>query len=239
MVSLRLRKKESILNDMHRRFSKIPLILDTDDFIIHVERAVRKLDEVMYNPRSVLFTNASDGLMDVTNLGIDEINAVYYSTDSAESILGGLDLGVGLLPILSSQTMPMSSLDSVIDYLIFKQVINQLQRKMMNTWDYTLLPLTADGKQFLQVRNPGNLFWCEFLPYLDPAKDEWPMFENEYQFVSELVYAYIGYANIEVQAQAAMLGVGKEAATLLSHWETRIKDLVKEFEDSSVINYIA
>jgi hypothetical protein len=238
MVSLKERERSEILAGLGRRFSKIPLILDPGDLDMHLERAVRKLDELLFNPRSIIFNNASDGLVDVTALNIDVITAVYYSTESADSLLGGMDLGVGILPMISSQMMPLSSLDSIVDYLAVKGLINSMQRMMLNTFDYTLLPLTADGRQYLQIKNPGKLFWCEFLPSLDPRAEKWGLFENEYQFVVELAYDYIGYANIEIQAQASMLGVGKEAANLLSHWEKKVEDLIKEFEEGSLINYM-
>jgi hypothetical protein len=217
----------------------MPMLLDDSDFVLHVERAVRCLDERLFNPRSIVFTDASNGLVDVTVLHIDEVCAVYYSTDSSESLLGGLDLGLGIMPIVTSQMMPVSSLDSLVDYLILKNVINGLRRKMLNTEDYTLMPLTADGKQYLQVMNPGKLFWCEYLPYLSPSDDSWPLFETEYSFLMELAYRYICHANVEVQAQAQLLGVSKEAMTLVQYWEKQIADLIKAFDDSSLINYIA
>jgi len=216
----------------------MPIVLDPSDFKIQIERAVRKLDELLFNPRSVIFTNAVNGNLDVTALHIDEINTVYYSQDSANSLMGGLDLGLGIMPILTAQTMPLSSLESMVDYLIIKGLINSLQRKMLNTWDYVLLPMNAEGRQILQIKNPGNLFWVEYLPYLDPMWDEWEMYENEYSFVTELSYAYICHANVEITAQATMLGVGKEAATLTSYWNDKIEKIIKEFSDSTIINYI-
>ena len=238
MVSLRVRNKESIISDLKARTSKMPIVLDPSDYVLQLERAVRKLDELVFNPRSIVFTNASDGIVDVTALHVDEICAVYYSLEPGASLLGDLDLGIGVMPIISSQMMPLSSLDSIADYLIIKTIINHLQRKMMNCFDYTLLPLTADGRQLLQIRNPGKFFWVEYLPYLDPSASSWTMFENEYSFLFELAFAYVGYANIEITMQAAMLGVGKESATLLTYWDNKIKELIKEFQDSSLINYM-
>ena len=217
----------------------MPIVLDPSDFTMQLERAVRKLDELLYNPRSTIFTNAKDGTIDVTALHIDEINAVYYSQDSVSSLLGGLDLGLGIMPILTSQMMPLTALDSMIDYMIIKNIYNSIQRKMMNAWDYTLLPMNSEGKQFLQVKNPGNLFWCEFLPYLNPYWDVWELFENEYSFLLELTYCYICHANVETQSQASLLGVGKEAVNLVNYWEQKIDKVIKEFTDSSVITYIA
>jgi hypothetical protein len=215
------------------------MLLDESDYLLQVDRAVRNLDERLFNPRSIVFTEAKSGLLDVTALKIDEICAVYYSTDSSDALLGGLDLGLGIMPIITSQMMPISSLDSMVDYLILKNVINSLRRKMLNTDDYTLMPLTADGKQYLQIRNPGNLFWCEFLPYLDPSDDSWSLFENEYSYLFELSFRYICHANAEAQAQASLLGVAKEAMALVQYWDKKIEELVKSFEESSVINYIA
>jgi hypothetical protein len=216
----------------------MPLLLDNSDFVLQVDRAVRCLDERLFNPRSIIFTDAANGQIDVTALRIDEICAVYFSADSSSSILGGMDLGIGLMPILTSQTAPISSLDSMVDYLILKGLINSMRRKMMNTEDYTLLPLTADGRQILQVRNPGKLFWCEYLPYLTPEHESWSLFENEYSFIFELAFCYVCHANVEAQAQASLLGVSKEAMALVQYWETKIEKLIKAFEDSSVINYM-
>lgn len=239
MISLRKRDKASILTYLQNRTSKMPIVLDPSDFSLQLERAVRKLDELLYNPRSTIFTNASTGCLDVSALHIDEITAVYYSQDSISSLLGGLDLGLGILPILTSQMMPLTALDSMIDYLIIKNIYNAIQRKMMNAWDYTLLPMNSEGKQFLQVKNTGNLFWCEFLPYLDPSNDVWELFENEYSFLLELAYCYVCHANVEAQAQVSILGVGKEATNLVNYWEQKIDKIIKEFSDSSIINYVA
>jgi hypothetical protein len=216
----------------------MPLILDDSDFILQACRAVRVLDERLFNPRSIIFDDAANGQIDVSVLRIDEICAVHYSPNSSESLLGGMDLGVGVLPIISSQMMPVSSLDSMVDYLIFKNLINSMRRKMLSTEDYTLMPLTADGRQILQVKNPGKLFWCEYLPYLSPDEGSWDLFENEYSFVYELAFCYVCHANAEAQAQASLLGVSKEAMTLVQYWEGKIEKLVKAFEESSVINYV-
>ena len=238
MVSLRKREKSSLLTYLQNRTSKMPIVMDPSDYTFQIERAVRKLDELLYNPRSVIFTNAKDGNIDVTALHIDEITAVYYSQDSISSLLGGMDLGLGIMPILTSQMMPLSALDSMIDYMIIKDIYNSVQRKMLNAWDYTLLPMNADGKQFLQVKNPGNLFWCEFLPYLDPSWDAWEMFENEYSFVMELAYCYLVGSNFENMMAASILGVGKEAINLVDYWNKKIDQVIKEFTDSSIINYL-
>ena len=216
----------------------MPIVLDPSDYSLQLERAVRKLDELMYNPRSVIFSNAESGFVDVTALHMDEITAVYYSQDSISTLMGGLDLGVGIMPILTSQMMPLTALDSMIDYLIIKSIMNSVQRKMMNAWDYTLLPMNSDGKQFLQIKNTGNLFWCEYLPYLDPKADVWEMFENEYSFVIELAFAYICSAQIEATMMVTILGVGREAANLSSYWDKKIETIIKEFTDSSIINYV-
>lgn len=216
----------------------MPVLLDTSDYELQIERAVRTLDECLYMPRSIIFTDASNGLVDVTALHIDEICTVYYSQDSTSDLLGGLDLGVGLMPILTSQSMPLTSLNSMIDYLILKNVLNSMQRLMLNSFDYTLMPMTSDGRQLLQVRNPGKLFWVEYLPYLDPTADGWEMFEPEYQFVAELAFCNICLANAEVPMQAGMLGVGKEAAQLATYWDTKGKDLIKAYRESSIVGYV-
>ena len=239
MVSLRKRDRLAVLEALRGRTNKIPMLLDPSDYELHVERAVRVLDEHLFMPRSIIFDNADNGLVDVTALRVDEVCTVYYSQDSSSQLLGGLDLGVGIMPILTSQMMPLGSLDSMIDYLILKNVLNSLQRKMQNTFDYTLLPMTSDGRQLLQIRNPGKLFWVEYLPYLDPKADSWEMFESEYEFVLELVFCFVCHANVEIQAQSSILGVGKEAVSLVTYWDTKIKDLVKAYDESSIINYIA
>ena len=239
MVSLRPREKAGLVQYLENRTSKMPIILDPSDFVLQIERAVRRLDEAMFNPRSVILTDASNGLIDVTALNIDEINTVYYSQDSLSTLMGGMDLGVGIMPILTANAMPLSSLESMVDYLVVKNLINLVQRKMMNAWDYTLLPMDAQGRQYLQVRNPGNLFWIEFLPYIDPARESWELYENEYQFLTELAFAYVCHANAEIQAQSVLLGVGKEAVTLTQYWDGKIEKLIKEFTDSALINYLA
>jgi hypothetical protein len=216
----------------------MPLLLDDSDFALQVDRAVRSLDERLFNPRSIIFTDASNGQVDVTSLQIDEICACYYSSDNSESLLGGMDLGIGVLPLISSQMMPVSTLDSMVDYLILKSVLNGMRRKMLNTNDYALLPLTADGRQILQVRNPGNLFWVEFLPFIRPEADSWSLFENEYSFLLELAFCYIGHANAESVVQASLLGVSKEAMALVQYWDSKIEKLLKGWDESSLINFI-
>jgi hypothetical protein len=238
VVSLRERKKSVLVTDLKARTSKMPLLLDESDFVMQVDRAVRCLDERLFNPRSLVFTDASNGQIDVTDLQIDEICACYFSSDLSESLLGGMDLGIGLLPLLNSTMMPISSLDSMVDYLVLKNVINGMRRKMLNTNDYTLLPLTADGRQILQVRNPGKLFWVEFLPFIRPEADSWYLFENEYSFIFELAFCYIGHANAESVVQASLLGVSKEAMALVTYWDNKIEKMIKAWGESSLINFI-
>lgn len=238
MVSIRKRLKADLVSLLENRTSKMPIVLDRDDYILHIERGVSKLNDMLANPRSVLLTNASNGLLNVTAFHIDEINTVYYSQDSANTLFAGMDLGVGLLPLMNSSSGFMSSMESMIDMLILKSVINMVQRKMRNATDYTLLPLDSEGNQYLQVQNPGNLFWVEYLPYLDPKADGWELYENEYLFLSELAYAYICHAHNETLAQVSILGAGKEAVQLLSYWDKKIESLIKEFQDSSIISYL-
>ena len=239
MVSLRKREKAALVSHLENRTSKMPIVLDPSDYILQIERAVRKLDEVMFNPRSTILTDASNGLIDVTALMMDEITTVYYSQDNISNLMGGLDLGVGIMPILTTTMMPLSTLESMVDYLLIKSLINHVQREMMNAWDYTLLPLDHNGRQYLQVRNPGKLFWVEFLPYIDPSMESWDLYENEYSFLVELCFAYICHANVETQAAASILGVGKEAVTLVEYWNKRIETIIKDFTDSSLIPYLA
>jgi len=238
MVSIRTRKKSELTASLENRTSKMPIVLDQSDIHLQIERGVRKLNDLLFNPRSILLTNAKNGLLDVTALHIDEINTVYYSQDTVNSLLAGMDLGVGFLPLIESQTMPTSSLESMVDLLILKNVINMVQRKMFNTTDHVLLPMDVNGHQYLQIRNPGNLFWLEYLPYINPNDEEWDLYENEYLFLSELCYAYICHANVEMMSQVSMLGVGKEAANLLTYWDQKIDKIIKEFQDGSVISYI-
>jgi len=239
MVSIRERLKSELVASLENRTSKMPIVLDHDDFVYQVERGVRKLDEMLFNPRSILLTNASSGLVDVTALNIDEVTNVYYSEDSANNLLGGMDLGIGLLPMLGSQGVPTTSLESMIDFLILKGVINTLQRKMRNCMDFSLLPLGEDGHQYLQVQNPGNLFWVEYLPHINPKDDGWALYENEFLFLEELCFAYICHAHTESLAQVSILGAGKEAIQLLTYWDKKIEDIIKAFQDSSVLSYIA
>jgi hypothetical protein len=239
MVSIKERKRASILSDLKSRTSKMPMILDESDYQLQLERAVRDLDKRVYNPRSVVFDDASSGLVDVTAFHIDEINTIYYSPESGENMLAGLDLGIGLLPLLSAQGMPVSSLGGIVDYLALKNVLNLIQRKMMNVDDYVLLPLTADGRQLLQVKNPGKFLWVEFLPYIDPQSESWLLYENEFQYMFELAFNFIGLANVEAQAQAQLLGVGEKASSLVQYWKGQIDELQKAFEESSLINFIA
>jgi hypothetical protein len=238
MVSLRRRERGDIIGLVEGRVSKMPMVLDRGDFDVQLGRAVRVLDEMMFNPRSVILSNAGSGLVDVTGLCIDEVCTVYYSADAAQDILGGLDLGVGVLPLLSGVSVPVGGLEGVVDYLILKNVINMIQRKMMNVNDYVLLPVGGDGRQYLEVKNPGGLLWVEFLPYVDGGGDWWYLYENEFQFVVELCFLYVCMANFEVQMSASGLGVGKEAVGLYNIYERRVGELVKGFGEGSVITYL-
>jgi len=238
MVSIRTRKKSELLASLESRTSKMPIVMDQSDYVIQVERGVSKLNEELFNPRSVLLTNAKNGLLDVTAFHIDEISTVYYSQDTVSNLLAGMNLGVGFLPLIESQTMPISSLESTIDLIALKSVINMVQRKMFNSTDYVLLPMDTNGHQYLELRNPGNLFWVEYLPYINPKDESWDLYENEYLFLSELCYAYICHANVEAQTMVSLLGVGKEAAQLVQYWDQKIDKIIKEFKDSSIIPYM-
>jgi hypothetical protein len=59
------------------------------------------------------------------------------------------------------------------------------------------------------------LFWVEFLPFIRADDDSWALFENEYSFLFELAFCYVGHANAESAVQASLLGVSKEAMALV------------------------
>jgi hypothetical protein len=240
MVSLRERKKADLVGDVLVRTAKIPKLIDEDEIIRQVERTIRILDERMFNPRNFLFDNSlvADGsFVDVTPLMIDEINNVYYAaeTNQVAADVGGL--GLGLLPFLSSSTN-FFSLESVIDYINLQSVLNMMSRHMNLYGDWELWPVDAQGRQKLQINNSGKLFRIEYLPYLNPELDSWYLYENEYQFVKELAYLYTCHVNAELQSQALLLGVAKDAITIVNYWDKKITEWIKQFVDSSIITYI-
>ena len=240
MVSLRLRTRTSLIEEMRGRTRKIPTILDDEDFNRQVTKAVGSLDERLAIPRVALLTNARNGVLDVTPFDIDEINTVYYSPGTAESLLGGMDLGVGLLPIITGGSNLTNSLGSLIDYMTLKSVFNMIQRQMMNTEDYYLMPTTADGRQLLQVRNQGSLFALHYLPYLKPDDPAgWGLYEPEWQFLQDLTFYRLLEANAEFQLNASLLGTSKEAMALVEFYVNKQKDLIQAFEDAALIEYLA
>jgi len=209
-----------------------------DDFDRQISLAVGVLDERVAIPRTVLFDNAASGNLDVTAFDIDEICAVYYSPSGTETLLGGLDLGVGAMPIITSQMAPVSAMESMIDYLVFKNVFNAIQRKMMNTEDYFMLPVTSDGRQILQVRNQGKLFVVHYLPYLKPEASGWALFEPEYQYLLNRAFYMVMYANAEAQMNASLLSASKEAVNLANFYDKKIADLDKQFDEAVQVPFM-
>jgi len=240
MVSLRLRTRAALAEEMRGRLRKMPTILDDEDLGRQISNAVGVLDERLAIPRVALLTNARSGLLDVTPFGIDEISAVYYSPGTAESLLGGMDLGIGLLPIITGGSNLASSLGSLIDYLALKSVFNMIQRQMMNTEDYYLLPVASDGRQLLQVRNQGSLFALHYLPYLKPDSPAgWELYEPEWQFLQDLTFYRLMEANAEYAVNASLLGASKEAMSLVDFYAGKQRDLIKAFEDAALVEYLA
>lgn len=232
MDLLKTYTKAQLLDDFSVRSRSIPLILEPDEVERVMRQAVRTLDQEVYSPRHMLLKCAYNGQMvDVTDYHIASITRVAYSGSSATSLIDG---EIGLLPFLSAQGAGTGLIENVMDLFLVQRVINGIKR-FMNTYDWELWPPDENGREMLQVRNPGSLMEVEFLPVLDDAAPAWELYQKEFTFVSELFYRMANLQNTEVQAQASLLGVSKEASNLVSYWREQVASCIKDWKDSAVV----
>jgi hypothetical protein len=213
------------------------MILDlSTDLPLQLDRAVRELNSLLYSPRSAIIDTQGKDLVDVTDLCIDEITNVYYS-DKSNQNLTGFDSQWPLMWLLDSTAIG-GSLESVIDYTLFLKVWNGVRRNL-NYYDFQLLPVGPDKKQYLQLKCPGNIVQVEFLPFIDETKQKYTLYSHEYNFLLDLSYTYICLTNAEVQAQATLLSVGKEASTIVDYWLKQLERVKEEFLKQRIITYLA
>lgn len=235
MISLKTYTKERLLEDVKHRFEKIANMLDDGDFEDYLGEAISYLSESMYSPRSMIFTpndftsyQDKDAFIDVTDLKIDVINRVYFGDQQFNQNFFFEELG--LMPFIAQSSGLVTTITSVTNFMNTQSNFNMMNRQMRLIDDFELLPITADGRQLLQLRNKG-LTWVEFLPSLDYSDDEWNLFDHEYQMVKKLTFALLNLANAEMQISAVTLGVGSEAQSLVSYWKSKIDDIKKDWQE--------
>lgn len=242
MVSLKQYKKTEIIEKLKQIASKTAMVLDDDDIAFCLERSIGKLNEVMFDPRCVIFDNehltTKNGsvFVDVTSFKMDVINTVYYAKNESDNFLSSATLGIGFFPWLSSIT-GVSFLSDVTGYLILQGNLNALNRQLTLVDDYELWPTDSDGRQLLQIRSDPQLFICEYLPFIDSEDDSWYLYNQEYQLVLEYTRCLMYQRNQEAVASASSLGFGKDALSLVQYWEKQADKALKDFTDHTIITY--
>jgi len=238
MESLREYSKDHFVEEITQRCSKMAKMVSTSDYVRAIERAILRLDEILYYPRNVLlkqdsiFRKEEGYFIDVTELHVDEICAFYYPSDY--QIDTGWTEEIGLLPYISSSSSVFSMMDTVSGYLNQMSNINKIVRNLQTSYDFELFPVSADGRQYLQVRKDYKLCRIEYLPHIDPIKPSWFLYQHEYRFVSEMAYLNAMKQNAEYMFSASPLGM-KESEAVLNYWDKQEKDLDKQFTDARVL----
>ena len=242
MVSLKKYTKNQILTEAKQRFNKIASLLDDEDYVDMMEQTMSWLDQSIFTPRAIIFKPEDVILynggyfIDVTGYSIDVINNAYYK-DTFEDSLNTILPEIGLMPyILGAQTF--TSLSSVADYLALRTNLNLMSRQLGIDGDYELWPVDENGRQLLQVKN-NNIIRIEFLPSIDRQAESWSLYDFEYSAVKDILFDKCNLYNAEMQMSASALGVAKEITNVINYWKEKLANDIKEFQDKSLVTYIA
>jgi hypothetical protein len=239
MKRLRIKTYQNFYDDLMARITNTPLQLNEYMIKQAVLDAVRQLNEKVYYPRVVLFTNTGVEV-DVSKYDIDSILNVFVSQETMK--LNMILPEVGMLPLILGATgLTGTNLDNITDYLILKGNLNTMFRQLGYGVDYQLyqIPESEDnpkGKDILRFNQNYRYAVVSYLPFIDAEDEElsWKMWDREYQFTREYAWALINYRSAQSLFASSPLGVYKEAENLAKFWLEELNRLDKEFNDESV-----
>lgn len=217
-------------------------VLDDEDLVIQLERAIDKLNEFVYLPRSVLFKQDSivpgtHYLIDITNLCVEVPCKAYYPPNNVSSSKAILP-EVGILPLIISGGGSYF-ISNFSNFAFYQQAlinISKFARQANLDGDFEILPPDNNGVVYLQIKNPGTsefAFWLEYLPYLDSSSDSWNLFSQERAFVLDLAYYYSCEASIEYTDSAEVLGIKPSSKS--QNYTQKIDKLIEQFNSSSLL----
>lgn len=242
MVSLKKYTKEFIISEMKQRFTKIASLLDDSDYDDMLKQALTWLDQAIFNPREVIikpedFILYNGGnFVDVTNLKIDVINNVYYSSES-DGQTNFYFPELGILPFITQGT-GFATMGSIENYMALKTNLNMMGRQMDLTGDYELWPADENGNRLLQLRHK-QMTRIEYLPSIDREADSWVLYDVEYSAFKDVYFDLCARFNAEQQMNATSLGVGKEAKTLVDYYDNKLTKDKEEFSAKALVTYLA
>ena len=242
MVSLKKYTRQQILTEGNNRFKKIASLLDKEDLEDMLEQSLSWLDEAIFTPREMIIEadkviDYKGGyFVDVSNQKIDVINNVYYHDNFDEQMQTILP-EVGLMPfIIGGSTF--SSLSSINDYLGLRSNLNGMIRQLELDGDYELWPRNEQGQQLLQVKRK-DMLRIEYLPSIDRDDKFWYLYDYEYAALKDILFDKCNLFNAEMQMSASALGVAKEITNVINYWKNKLANDIKEFQDKSLVTYIA
>ncbi len=240
MLSLKKYKKPELITLLIDRTRNIAKMTNSGDEVRSVERALRKLNQMIYLHRAVIIEpsgvleHKGGFFVDVTPYEIDEIvNLVYSPTPFLEASF--LDMEFGLLPFISSSSTAYGTTSTILSYIDQISNLNAMVRKLHTAFDHYLWPITSDGHRFLQLRSKSPLVEVRFLPYIDPFKEEYNLFEDEFQFILELSYLYLLLENSIQMASGRSLGAFREMGIAPEYLEKKIKELLTDFRNGGYV----
>ncbi len=212
------------------RMKKFAMMMDDADIDDVMRQCVRKLSEVMYDPRDLVVTAHSTKL-DLTAYRIDEVCTVFFSND--RNILSGSPLGpdVGIMPFLLSGG-GIASFTNVVDFLAMKGELNIINRQLRTypDWDY------KGG--FMYFNRTFAIASIEYLPFLDAVADSWELYQHEYAYLIERIWYSLNLRNAEALMSAVTLGLGEKATPVANHWMTKLDKLDVDWSDKAAMSYV-
>ena len=239
MTSLKKYTKKQILTEGNQRFQKIASMLDESDLYDMLQQSLSWLDQAIFTPRGFLIKPENimgyNGgyFVDVTDMKIDVVTRIYYSSEY-EGLQGNLFFPeIGLLPYITSGGKTIN-LSNITDYISVVSNINSMYRQLEMNGDFELWPIDEQGRQLLQLKS-NKMVRLEFLPNIDRDADEWYLYDFEYAALKDILFDKCNLFNYEQIMSAQTLGIGKESTNLIDYWSKKLEADKKEFSDKALV----
>jgi hypothetical protein len=225
MNSFQERNLKYYVAELSARIDKFSLLVDEKDAENVVRNCIRKLDALVSYPRLLVLN--SPGRSTTLPETVDTIVNVKFSNEHLDVFIKEF----GLLPLVA-RSLPMGSLEAASEFLILKGNINMLSRHLKFAPDWEFYP-----PEFI-INNYYRHVVVEYLPHLDGDLNEWLVNSIENTYIMERAEALLHRRNAEALVSASYLGVGTEYSTVLTHWDTKVKEIDEQFQKSGVITYL-